>query len=96
MVRFNEEPTTLTITVESVGPLLEPGEESDIFKQGYRGANARNAQSGTGLGLWLAKRVCTIHDIDITARSDGSAAQQEGDVKYAPFALTLRFESPAG
>jgi light-regulated signal transduction histidine kinase (bacteriophytochrome) len=94
-VRFNEEPATLTITVESVGPLLEKGEESEIFKQGFRGVNARSAQSGTGLGLWLAKRVCAIHGIAITARSDGSAARQEGDVKYAPFVLTLRLESPA-
>ena len=53
----------------SEGPPLEAGEEEKIFEESYRGVNVRSDSSGSGLGLFVAKRICGFHNIEISAVS---------------------------
>jgi len=87
-VTFFEKSPNLTITIASYGPSLARGEEQKIFETGYRGKNARDISTGSGLGLSLAQQVCNVHNITISARSDENL---KSNGKYM-FLVTLEFD----
>ena len=61
-------PSETRFTVTSQSPQLQPGENDKIFKRGYRGENAKQmTEEGLGIGLYTAKRICEIHDGNISA-----------------------------
>jgi signal transduction histidine kinase len=50
--------TEVRVRVSSLGPYIEPQEQSKIFDRGYRGKHAvRTPQPGTGIGLSSAKKL---------------------------------------
>lgn len=64
--------------IESFGPKIEPHEFDDIFKQNYRGMNAKKTQ-GSGVGLFVAKKIIKeIHDGELKVN------QSWGNSKFSP------------
>jgi two-component system sensor histidine kinase KdpD len=60
-VRVQAEEGSIAISVENEGNPIEPGEQERIFERFYRGARARNLVSGTGLGLYVARKIAAAH-----------------------------------
>ena len=55
------------VRVADHGPGIDPGELSHLFERFYRGAWAREAASGLGLGLSLAQAVMHAHGASLAA-----------------------------
>lgn len=62
-------------SVQSVGLQIRPEEFQKLTERGYRGGNAKQRiPAGTGIGLYLAERVMTLHDGALNLRVNGSTA----------------------
>ena len=59
LVRARVEPDGLHVAVTDHGPGLDPGELDRIFERFYRGRASRQAASGTGMGLSIARGLMT-------------------------------------
>lgn len=57
------------------GPGVPPDEAELIFAKGYRGCNAAQCGSGSGLGLYMARSVIEVHGGNLSVRNhrDGGA-----------------------
>jgi two-component system phosphate regulon sensor histidine kinase PhoR len=65
-------PERIGISVLSVGMPITPEEGSRLFERGFRGNAAKQrVPAGTGIGLYLAQRVMTLHQGTITVRANG-------------------------
>jgi two-component system sensor histidine kinase KdpD len=67
-----------TITVWNSGPPIEPADRERIFERFYRGSGARLGTPGTGLGLYVARKIARAHGGDIVlldARNDETGFQ---------------------
>ena len=51
----------VSFTVWNGGPPIAPGEQSRIFERFYRGAETRHRAAGTGLGLYVARKIAVAH-----------------------------------
>jgi hypothetical protein len=49
------------LTVWNCGPAIPVGEAAHIFERFYRGEDARRLSSGTGLGLYVARKIAVAH-----------------------------------
>jgi signal transduction histidine kinase len=49
------------VTVSSPGARIAAGERDRLFERFYRGAGARTAHEGHGLGLALARHIARLH-----------------------------------
>ncbi len=76
----------IEVSVESVGPLIEPEELGLIFNKRFRGKWAKKVALGSGVGLYLAKTVADANGISIHA----SSIKQNSSSKDKPLA-TNRF-----
>jgi signal transduction histidine kinase len=57
-VEVSESPDSISFHVNSIGPNIKPHEIQRIFERGYRGEATRDrGDSGSGLGLFLCKRI---------------------------------------
>ena len=56
------------ILVEDNGPGIEKGEEHKVFQRFYRGKNVMS-QKGYGIGLYLARKIISLHGGYIIAKS---------------------------
>ena len=65
----------LTITVRDHGPGIAPADLPHVFERFYRGANAKQRRSGTGMGLAIARGVLAVERGRISAENcaDGGA-----------------------
>jgi two-component system sensor histidine kinase KdpD len=54
-----------TITVWNSGPAIEPADRERIFERFYRGSEARLGAPGTGLGLYVARKIARAHGGDV-------------------------------
>jgi two-component system sensor histidine kinase KdpD len=52
---------SLGIIVWNSGPPIGPGDAARVFDRFYRGSNARKVASGTGLGLYVARKIALAH-----------------------------------
>lgn len=65
-------PVALVISVTSVGLPIAKDEVAKVFERGIRGGAARQkVPAGTGIGLYLAKRVMKLHQGTIGLRANG-------------------------
>jgi signal transduction histidine kinase len=53
------------ITVRNAGPPIENAERERIFERFYRGADARRGTPGSGLGLYVARKIARAHEGDL-------------------------------
>jgi signal transduction histidine kinase len=60
-VSVQAEESFITTSVENAGNPIEPGEQDRIFERFYRGARVRNLVSGSGLGLYVARKIAAAH-----------------------------------
>ncbi len=63
------------IRVSNSGSSIAPAEQTRIFERFYRGAEARRFTTGSGLGLYVARKIALAHggmlDLDIERLSEG-------------------------
>ena len=70
---MQEEEGFLKINVRNEGNSIAPGEQDRIFDRFYRGAQVRNLVSGTGLGLYVARKIAAAHGGSLDLLNDGSS-----------------------
>lgn len=80
-IYYSKEKTKVTVTLQKVGDFVEftvqdtgigvpQSEQAQLFNKFFRATNARKARpDGTGVGLFLAKKVITDHDGEIIFES---------------------------
>jgi K+-sensing histidine kinase KdpD len=90
-VTFGEMNNRLEVTVESLGPMLLPEEESQVFHRRFRGTHAKDLTEGTGVGLHFAKLVCDLHNINISVQSDHREMLRLNGISYSMFRVRLQF-----
>lgn len=65
----------LIVSVVSIGLPVSQEETQKLFERGFRGTTARQkVPAGTGIGLYLAKRIMTLHQGAIGVQSKGKQA----------------------
>ncbi len=85
-VEFSETEDDVTVVVSSMGPLLQPSERQHLFLSGFRGKHARAvSQEGTGIGLYLLKRLVELHERGSIEFEQSSMVRR---VRNVPFGLT--------
>lgn len=85
-VNLTDRAGVVEVSVESVGPLIEPEELGLIFNKRFRGKWAKKSAPGSGVGLYLAKIVADANSFTIRVSSN----KQNGSPKDKPLA-TNRF-----
>jgi two-component system sensor histidine kinase KdpD len=65
----------IAIRISNEGSSIPPNEQHRVFERFYRGADARRSTSGTGLGLYVARKIAIAHggalDLDSSEGADG-------------------------
>jgi signal transduction histidine kinase len=86
-VKYGDSHTTITVrgrsssgeievSVTSIGLRIEEGEKGRIFERSFRGAAAKQkVATGTGIGLYLASRVMSLHEGKIAVDIRGNEAR---------------------
>lgn len=87
---FVETPTTITVTLHSLGPRIELSEADSIFREGFRAAGAiAIEETGMGLGLAIAKLVSDELQLDLGVDQDPT--EDPRSPRYYPTRFSLRF-----
>jgi two-component system sensor histidine kinase KdpD len=60
-VDVQREGDCVTASVRNEGNAIPPDEQDRVFERFYRGARVRNLVSGTGLGLYVARKIAAAH-----------------------------------
>jgi signal transduction histidine kinase len=60
------------VEISDTGPGIDPKELSELFDKFLRGKAGKASQGGSGLGLYLAKRIVEFHNGSIAAHSAGA------------------------
>lgn len=72
-IRIFEKSNNIEIHIISVGPIITSNELNEIFQKGFRGKSARDGGfPGSGIGLYLARKIVERFRGTITASSSGS------------------------
>jgi signal transduction histidine kinase len=67
---------SLVLSVVSTGLPIQPEETKTLFDKGFRGSKAKQkVPAGTGIGLYLAKRVMTLHEGTIGVKTNGKESK---------------------
>lgn len=78
----------LDVRIISIGPIVNKNEVSNLCERGVRGSNVRNL-SGDGIGLYLAKYICDLHDIQLTIEPEERVLANLDGTEYANFNVRL-------
>lgn len=70
-VSLKKSGSNVHISVSDTGSGIAPEELKDLFDKFVRGAAGKASQGGSGLGLYLAKRIMEQHKGDLIAASPG-------------------------
>jgi two-component system sensor histidine kinase KdpD len=62
----------ITTSVGNEGNAIAPDEHDWIFERFYRGARVRNLVSGTGLGLYVARKIAAAHGGSLSLINNGA------------------------
>jgi len=90
-VTFNQYRHHLDVTIESIGPQVTESEIDRIFEKKYRSETSKRTNTtGTGIGLFLAKKICDIHQCAISARFKHTG-RKISSVEYGQFYIDIRF-----
>jgi len=90
-ISCNDSANKIECSVSSMGPLIEDAELELVFKQGFRGKNARLSQkSGSGLGLAVLHKI--VHDVfggTVSIQKDHAKSQKINNVQYCQITFLL-------
>lgn len=91
-VNFDDTATSLKVTVSSLGPKNTKDDLREVFVKRGRGRVARSLDpSGGGYGLYFAKLICDLHEIDISVNSEDAIVTFNG-LEYSIFTVELRLQ----
>jgi signal transduction histidine kinase len=62
----------LTFSLRNKGPRLDDGEDLRLFDLGFRGRNARKTVEGSGIGLFLLKKLADLYEISVSYEQEAS------------------------
>lgn len=80
-IAIEKQPQSVAVRVWNSGSLVPPSERARIFERFYRGSEARHLRPGSGLGLYVARKIAQAH---------GGGLDLEPDVSEGTsFCLTL-------
>jgi len=89
-ILFEEQQRELEVVISSYGPKVDHDELLNIFKKGVRGRNGIKAERiGDGLGLYLAKMLCDLTSIKISATSNQQVEFTMNGINYSSFEIKL-------
>lgn len=71
VVTFRKDASSASVSVQDNGAGIAPEELSQLFDKFLRGAAGKASEAGSGLGLYLAKKIIEYHKGSISASSDG-------------------------
>lgn len=90
-VSFEGDNNSFEVTVESIGPNVTKEEILKIFEKTNRAHFARLVDtSGGGYGLYFAKLICDLHNIELTAES-GDPIIHINNIPYSKFVVKLSY-----
>lgn len=94
-INFNDDLNgNLIVEVSSYSPYCSAEDISHLFEKGYRGKNAKKVPAdGSGIGLYLVKLLCDVHNITITITSNSEKITQINGVPYSMFVVRLSFKN---
>lgn len=76
------------VKIKSIGPIVFESEQSKVFEQGYRSENAKLiTQDGMGIGLYTAKCICALNDIELKIESSSNVVKRYKNVDYSEFSV---------
>ena len=77
-IRVESAGAAVHVVVWNAGPAIRPAECRLIFERFYRGSEGRQMASGTGLGLYVARKIAVAHggalELDHSERAAGGVA----------------------
>lgn len=82
--------TSRTIIIENVGPKLTEEDKASLGNLGFRAISVRKIE-GSGLGLYLLKQICAIHNIDCVFESEDHVCKCINSIEYSLFKVKLKF-----
>jgi two-component system sensor histidine kinase KdpD len=82
-LRVSRQSNYVALRVLSNGNSIQPSEQQKIFDRFYRGVNGHRMAPGSGLGLFVARKIALAHGGSLNLDSDYAAADG------AVFCLTL-------
>lgn len=77
-VEITDRSDTIEVSVESMGPPIEPDELSTIFHKKVRGRWAKKHSAGTGVGLYLADVIAKANGFRINVSSNPTGRMSGG------------------
>jgi hypothetical protein len=88
-VCFEESDNFFRVIVQSLGPCVKAHELKNLLEKNFRGENAKIVDtSGGGYGLYFAKLICELHNLDIEIQSDPEKMKFNG-IPYSTFTVKL-------
>jgi two-component system sensor histidine kinase KdpD len=97
-LRVSRQGDHITLHVLSTGNAIQPGEKQNIFDRFYRGASGHRMAPGSGLGLFVARKIALAHggslDLDTEYESWYDAEQDTGDAATGGAAFRLMLPIP--
>jgi len=79
----------ISVTVQSMGPVVYKNEIDQLKAKGFRGENAQEITSeGSGVGLHYLKTICELCNINLTISSD-SNSYSINDMEYSNFKVNM-------
>ncbi len=92
-IAVEQQADLVKVRVSNNGPSIPPAEQGRIFERFYRGKETRSLTSGSGLGLYVARKIALAHggalDLDSQRRLNPGVTfclaipQAKGDPKHA-------------
>lgn len=90
-VKYSEKDTMISISIMKLGSMYRiefkdrgPGipdkEKHSVFKRFYRGTAADSSSEGSGVGLYLARRIISEHNGTIMVKDNVSGGKKQGSV----------------
>lgn len=92
-ISFSSTNEKLSVTIHSISPFCSAEELAHITDKGFRGENAKKKADGSGIGLFFTSKLCEIHSIKISFKSDPSTKKIDSGIVYADFTVTLEFDN---